>query len=267
MDDDNRESLLHKVCSLLAKTTENGCTESEALAALDRAQAMIQAYEIADEELALTEKEKAIIRQTATASDRHDIRRSLSSAIAGFTGTECWSHRTFLRFTAHGRAQYRHNVVFAGLRADVDFAEYLLDALETFVRAELTEYLIAEARCGAHRTRLINGFVNGCTWRICERLRALTTRSKTAATGNQQALVVVKDAAIKQAMDEAGIRLRSGRMRPRVGNVEARDAGRKAGERAGLGRPIETGEPTLLAGRKRTRPFDITASKPKGGTT
>ena len=38
----NRNSLL----ALLSKTVENGCTESEALAALDKARAMMDAHEV-----------------------------------------------------------------------------------------------------------------------------------------------------------------------------------------------------------------------------
>jgi hypothetical protein len=38
---DNRKSTLAKIKALLAKTTENGCTEDEAMAALDKAREMM----------------------------------------------------------------------------------------------------------------------------------------------------------------------------------------------------------------------------------
>ena len=47
----NRDNLLGKVRALMAKTVENGCTEEEALSALAKARAMIDAYEIDEAEV------------------------------------------------------------------------------------------------------------------------------------------------------------------------------------------------------------------------
>jgi hypothetical protein len=56
----NRNSIIEKVKALLAKTTENGCTEEEELAALAKVRAWIDAHEITDDELQLSQEEKAI---------------------------------------------------------------------------------------------------------------------------------------------------------------------------------------------------------------
>ena len=47
----DRNSIIDKIKALLAKTTANGATEAEMLAALDKAAAMQDAYDISDEEL------------------------------------------------------------------------------------------------------------------------------------------------------------------------------------------------------------------------
>jgi Protein of unknown function (DUF2786) len=52
----NRNSIIDKIKALLSKTTENGATEAEMLAALDKAAAMMDSYDITDEEVALTKK-------------------------------------------------------------------------------------------------------------------------------------------------------------------------------------------------------------------
>ena len=49
----DREGIIDKIKALLAKTTENGCTEEEELAALAKARAWIDAHEITDDELKL----------------------------------------------------------------------------------------------------------------------------------------------------------------------------------------------------------------------
>ena len=57
----NRESIIDKIKALLSKTTENGATEAEMMSALDKASAMMDAYDITDEEVRLTKEEKAIL--------------------------------------------------------------------------------------------------------------------------------------------------------------------------------------------------------------
>ena len=44
----DRNSIIDKIKALLAKTTVNGATEAEMLSALDKASAMMDAYEISD---------------------------------------------------------------------------------------------------------------------------------------------------------------------------------------------------------------------------
>ena len=49
----DRSAIVEKIKNLLAKTTANGCTEAEMMAALDKARAMMDAYDISDGELQL----------------------------------------------------------------------------------------------------------------------------------------------------------------------------------------------------------------------
>jgi len=221
----DREKMLDKVRALLAKTVENGCTEEEALAALAKARAMIDAYEISDQELALTKNEKAILRKEPKGSrDPHGIKSGLARAVAKFTDCRVWRD---------GEA-----LTFCGLRPDTHFATWLLDHLTTFVQAELTTHLIGDVSLNAsNRRAVINGFVIGCTGRITERLVALC-ESSAPVTSNARALVVVKTGAIADKMKEMGIHLGKTRRREQYYNPAAREAGRSAGDRASFGRPI-----------------------------
>jgi Protein of unknown function (DUF2786) len=151
-----REKLLHKVRALLAKTLANGCTEQEASAALVKAQAMIDAYEISGDELNLTKQQKAILFAIGT-RDPHGIKRFLSYAIARYTKTEAW-------------ISSRNGLSYCGLKTDVDFATWLTDSLANFVQTTLAGYLAQTPHQKGKRRALINGFVIGCTARISERL-------------------------------------------------------------------------------------------------
>ena len=57
----DRNSIINKVKALLSKTTENGATEAEMLSALDKASAMMDAYDITDEDVQLTKEEKVMM--------------------------------------------------------------------------------------------------------------------------------------------------------------------------------------------------------------
>jgi hypothetical protein len=239
-----RTKLVDKIKALLAKTTQNGCTEQEALAALAKARAMIDAYEISDDELALTREEKAIIH-TAYGRDPHSARRFLANACARFAGCEVW---------IKSGARSDSNLVFCGMRADTDLATWLVDYLAQFVLVELSAYLATSLLSRGDRRREINGFVIGATDRIRERLDSLTHEAQAAHVranhaapvqirGQSRALVLaeIKKDAIKATMAAAGIHIGKGRTSSRVSSAGAHTAGRAAGERATFGRPIGTG--------------------------
>jgi hypothetical protein len=126
-----REKLLDKIRGLVSKTIENGCTESEALAALTKARAMMDAYAISESELALTKEEKAILRREPPGTkDPHRIKWLLCGTVARFCGCRVW------------RTPHERILTFCGLRPDCSFATWLLDTLAAFVQAETVNHLM-----------------------------------------------------------------------------------------------------------------------------
>jgi hypothetical protein len=233
----NRDSLIEKIRALMSKTVGNGCTEPEALAALDKARALMDAYEVSEDELQLTKTETAILRSEPPGSrDPHGIKSSLAVAVSKFCDCKAWKGTDGL--------------VFCGLPADVRFATWLLDTLTAFVQAELARHLIGSLAPRGGRRFIINGFVGGCAKRISDRLNALCAQSATAATGNGRALVLVKSAAIADKMAELNIRLGRARGSSRRVDGASYQAGLAAGDRASFGRPVsgQSGVLRLKAG-------------------
>jgi len=227
-----RDGLLDKVRALMAKTVENGCTEAEAMAALAKARAMIDAYEISDAELSLTKNEKAVLRhEPSDAKDPHNIKYWMISAVGKFTDCEAWRD-----------AEKR--LVFCGLRSDAQFATWLLDTLAAFVKAELVKHLMTSVAEGHERNRVIKSFVAGCTSRISARLRELCQQTATLQTSNARALVVVKNKAVADKLAELGITVRSTKIRLTL-DPGAYSAGKAAGDRASFGRPVSGSHGTL----------------------
>ncbi len=231
-----REGLLGKIRALLAKTTENGCTESETMAALDRARAMMDAYAVTESELALTKEEKAILRREPPGTkDPNRIKWFLVGPVSRFCNCEGWRRR---RDSGGG-------IVFCGLPSDAQFASWLLDSLANFVQAEVVNFLIDAEPSNEDRRAAIRGFVLGVTDRIGQRLDELCEQSATVATSNAKALVVVKNAAVQAKLDELGIKFRTDSSCCGGGELSSYGAGQAAGDRASFGRPMSGRNATL----------------------
>ena len=221
----DRNNLLDKIRALMSKTAENGCTEHEALAALDKARAMMDAYEVTEEELQLTKAESAILRSEPPGSkDPHDIKRYLASAVARFCDCKVWRKSSGL--------------VFCGLPSDAQFATWLLDNLTAFVQAELVKHLIGNIDNRTDRRRVTTGFTLGCCKRISARLDELCAQSAQVAGANSRALVVTKAGLIAETMAKHGIHLGKARSSRRALDGDSYRAGEAAGDRASFGRPI-----------------------------
>jgi hypothetical protein len=221
----DRNSLLEKIRALLSKTTENGCTEAEALSALDKARALMDAYEVTDTDLQLSKAEGAVLHsESPDARDPHKIKRYLGFAVAEFCDCKIWRSALGLQL--------------CGFPSDVQFAAWLLDHLTDFVQAELVSYLTRRLAPKEERRWIIKGFVLGCTDKINGRLAQLCQRSAAERTDNSRALVVIKGAAITDKMNELGIKLRKSSSRPVSVNQAAHEAGHKAGDRVSFGRPV-----------------------------
>jgi hypothetical protein len=232
----NRESLLDKIRALLAKTTENGCTEAEALAALDKARAMIDAYEVTEADLQLTKAEAAVLRSEPPGSrDPHNIKRGMASAVARFCDCKVW--------------RGSNGLVFCGLQSDAQFATWLLDNLTSFVQAELVKHLMGNIGDRGERRLVTASFAMGCTARISARLNALVEQSAKVAASNRRALVVTKAGLIADTMARHGIKLGKSRSSRRQVDRSAFTAGAAAGERASFGRPVSGAAGMLRIGQ------------------
>src|SRR5262249_43973654 len=136
-----REKLLGKIRALLAKTMENGCSEGEALAAIEKANAIIAAHEVSEAELNLTKEEKAILRrEPLETKDPHLIKYRLIYAVSRFCGCRAW------RSEPGSRA-----ITFCGLPSDAQLGTWLLDTLAAFVQNELVNHLIEVGPSRAER--------------------------------------------------------------------------------------------------------------------
>lgn len=209
----------------------NGCTEAEALAALAKARAMMDAYEVTADDLKLAKEQAAILKDTETRDDKHGIARYLVRAVAMFCDCDGW--------------RKGEGFVFCGAPSDVQMADWLHRHLIMFVQGELANYLMTCEAPRGMRRRMINGFVLGCTGRILQRVKEMIVRSRAAAASNSRALVIVKADAIRAVKEAAGIMVTT-RIAKRRMDAGALEAGKLAGDRATLARPVDTARGAML---------------------
>src|ERR1700687_942664 len=138
------DRLKTRIQGLRSKTTDNGCTEAEALLPAAKLAELLDRYD-----LSLTDVE---IRDAPCEQREYETYRkkripldACIGAIANFCDCRVWREKN-----PAGESRY----VFFGLRSDIEVAHYLTELIDNAVRSELGRYKnsVAYRRFG-HRDR------------------------------------------------------------------------------------------------------------------
>lgn len=239
-------SVAARIRALLAKTTEAGATEAEALAAAAKAAELMERYGI---ERSALELEAEGTQHTTTPFKRNwtkfhdvDVGFALLPSIAAFTSTRGWRDRQNKTYN------------FIGLRSDVDFAIFLHSSLSRFVIEHSKKFGFSfdddDRRVPISLQE--REFALGMITRINERLRELTLENERhgAETTDGKALVPLRRAIADRALNAIGIQLTTGRGAASTGAAQnSFAAGHAAGNAASFGRPL-TSASTLRISRR-----------------
>lgn len=216
------DRLKTRIQGLRAKTTENGCTEAEALSAAAKVAELLDRHD-----LSLTDVE---IRDSPCERREYETHRNKRipldgciGAIATFCDCRVWREKT-----PAGEARY----VFFGLRSDVEVAHYLTELIDLAVRSELGRYKTsADYKRFRHQDRhLANAsFALGMVTSISAKLTAMKAQRDQANNGAGRDLVVLKASVVEAELDRLNLQLRTVRRTTRNVSPEAYDAGGAAG--------------------------------------
>ena len=216
------DKLKTRIQGLRAKTTENGCTEGEALSAAAKVAELLDRYD-----LSLTDVE---IRDAPCERREYETRRNKRiplddciGAVANFCDCRVWREKT-----PAGDARY----VFFGLRSDVEVAHYLTELIDTAVRSELGRYkTTADYQRFRHQDRhMANAsFTLGMVASIADKLTAMKAGRDQANNDAGRHLVVLKSAVVDAELNKLGLKLETVRRATRMVSPTAYDAGGAAG--------------------------------------
>jgi hypothetical protein len=221
------DRLKTQIQGLRSKTTDNGCTESEALLAAAKVAELLGQYD-----LSLTDVE---IRDAPCEQREYETYRkkripldACIGAIANFRDCRVWREKN-----QAGEARY----VFFGLRSDVEVAHYLTELIDNAVRSELGRYKTSAGyRRFRHQDRHVanSSFTLGMVASIADKLTAMT-RERDAVNrdavnnGTRRDLVILKASGVDAELEKLDLKLRTLRRATRMVSPTAYEAGETAG--------------------------------------
>ena len=216
------DKLKTRIQGLRAKTTDNGCTEAEALLAAAKVAELLDRYD-----LSLTDVE---IRDAPCERREYETHRKKRiplddciGAIANFCDCRVWREKN-----QAGEARY----VFFGLRSDIEVAHYLTELIDNAVRSELGRYKTSAGyRRFRHQDRHVanSSFTLGMVASIADKLTAMKAERDAVNNGTGRDLVVLKASVVDAELEKLDLKLRTVRRATRMVSPTAYEAGEAAG--------------------------------------
>ena len=238
MTSDKQQAILARIRLLCARTTANGCTEAEAIAAAEKVRQLLTEYNISMSQVDLDEStcEEMLLPMNNSNSTKRCVH-----AVTTFTDVKAW-----IRVERAGSVLH-----LFGLPSDVQVCEWLLKVVLNAMEAEKRRFVVSNRRRGnpvGHEGS--NSFKLGFSLRIQDRLKAMKFAStQEVKTASGRDLMVVKNAVVQAQFNKLGLRLRSSGYRATVRDRDSFEKGKEAGDRVGLNRPIAQSSQQLRIGR------------------
>lgn len=191
---DKKEAIKIKIKALLAKTTANGATESEALAALNKAQQLMLDYLISENELRDPYlNEKCIAQTIPRVKSGYDLTVFLGALSRLFDCEYFYSAR---------------QVTFFGFKEDTELCAYFYDFIIKACLSAKAKYVQSEAylraaRCYHGRT-LVASFICGFLSGICAKMEDMYECRKNNLPHETGLMVIEKNKKVETQFAAAG---------------------------------------------------------------
>jgi hypothetical protein len=262
------QKVKEKIRALNTKTVANGCTEEEALSAMNMVGKLLEQYNLSMDEVSLNEDGCVCIAIDIGAKRNSPITHVIVG-IAELTGTTTWRGPLWgkcakacgIEVDATGRPcngvrNDNKHMFFFGTPTDVEAARHLWNVIVAAEATEVEAYKRSDGYVNFHHTllpvqgnrrSLLSSFLYGMSDRLNERLRRLAkenqqnvkkeeeVRRQTQAIPTGASLIVLKQQLVEQEWKKTGIKLHSGTSAGAT-NGDAYRAGAAAGGRVNLGR-------------------------------
>jgi hypothetical protein len=153
-----REKVKARIKALTEKTTDNGCSESEALAAAGMVGKLLEQYNLTMDEIDIRD-EKCVTVSTYGRVWRGDVMFHCVMSIGTFCDAKAW-------YTPGGKGG-RNRYWFFGLESDTQMAIYLFSIVQSAIETELAAFKTSDTYKSAWSKRAATAsFQKGMAYRI-----------------------------------------------------------------------------------------------------
>lgn len=214
------DKLKSRLQALRAKTTANGCTEDEALAAAAKVAELLDRHDLSLSDLDLREEQCEQVAVETNRKQRQPISACIP-AIADYCDCKVWREKD-----ETGRIRY----IFFGLRPSLELARYVHDVIATAMQTAWEAYDRDQRfiRYG-HDER--GSFLFGMAVSIADKLGAMKTeRDEANRRSSGRDLVVVRHAIVEAEFAKLDLSLRRSRASGKKVAAAAFEAGQSAGQ-------------------------------------
>ncbi|SIQ24352.1 Protein of unknown function [Rhizobium sp. RU35A] len=226
----DREKILAKIRALTAKTITSGCTEAEAIAAAEKAAALMREYGISE---SIVEIDQGSV----------GVKFNMRSPKAVVCAAIAYSINGICVHTYRGSQK---SVVYVGQAPGPQIACYLHDVLHRAVETALKEFrggpFYKARRSTKTRRKAVDDFVHGMAMRLARRVIDMFAETRSDEQRRRA------DAAAAELFNAVGVKQRERKTR----FVEAEHLGDRAGRRVTIARGVsEAPVSGLIAGGDR----------------
>lgn len=232
----NREKMIERIRNLRAKAADAAASEAEAQAAAEAAAKLLAKLDLSEADLAEDDRDQIVTAET----DMQDV----YDLVAGCIGRLTETHPVVV--TRDFEDQRQRMLSFTGEPADVEMALYLSEIVRGAAnRGWMQAYMDRPKRGRCKPIDLDTfkrGFWQGLGERVPYRINELADQRREARqTHGTNAVVVSKRGRINAHLAENFPGMHKRAVRNLGGGQDGYTAGRAAGDKVGLGRPIKTG--------------------------
>ena len=258
------QGAIERIRKLLSKTTENGCTEAEAMSAARVAARLMDQHNLSAADL--------LAGQTAATDalfERTGIEHAViyvAKAVGSFTNCKIFMDtraevKVEKDLFGGGKATKEaiNKLRIVGLAHEVEVARYVLEICYVAMEAAAAKALMSENEertrhdepqiLGNERKRWVADFQRGMAHRMSETLDEMTgeRRREVHASGSGRDLIVVRNQLVDGWFEERGMRLRNSNSRGSIKHRSAFGAGQNAGGNVRFHSGVSSGQRGQMA--------------------
>lgn len=233
------EKVKARIKALAAKTIDNGCTEQEAMLAMEKVGELLRIFNLSMAECLSFEKANVnfITDSYVFNSKNHPSWDSALVHIGKFCDCRVWVNYNY----SFGK-KVSSQVNFFGMEPDVEMAKYLVDVIAKAHETELAKFKTTEEYVNYpyHRRRITTDFSKGFASGVGDKLTVLKRKNdlenQKHVTGTS--LVLVKMEHVNREFGKTGMRLRTRTRTQGINSRSGYNQGKSAGSRINVNRPV-----------------------------